>query len=211
MDALNRRQALQLLGSAPAIAALTWTEAEAQQAHDHAQQARAAAVATGTSYEPKFLTPHELATITLLANAIIPADDRSGNASDAGVPEFIDFMMLDQPERQLVIRGGLKWLDVECLKRFDTPFAKCSEPQRTAVLDDIAWPVRARPEHSHGARFFSAVRDLTATGFFTSKMGIEDLEYKGNTFVPVWDGVPQAALDHLGVSYDKVAKWYTEG
>jgi gluconate 2-dehydrogenase gamma chain len=211
MDALNRRQALQLLGTAPALAALTWTEAEAQQAHDHSQQARAAAAAAGTDYEPKFFSAHELATITLLVNAIIPADDRSGNASDAGVPEFIDFMMVDQPERQVLIRGGLKWLDVECLKRFDTPYASCSEAQRTAVLDDIAWPAKARPEHSHGARFFSAVRDLTATGFFTSRIGIEDLQYKGNTFVPVWDGVPQEALDHLGVSYDKVAKWYQEG
>lgn len=209
MTTLNRRQALQMLGAVPAVAGFAWTEAEAQQAHVHAKQAKAQA-AKGKAYTPKFFTAHELATITLLANMIIPTDGRSGNASDAGVPEFIDFMMIDQPERQTLIRGGLKWLDVESLKRFDTPFVKCTTAQQTQLADDLAWPSKAKPELSHGVRFFSAVRDFTATGFFTSKIGIEDLKYQGNTFVPKWEGAPKEALDHLGVSYDKVAKWYTE-
>lgn len=210
MTALNRRQALQVLGVVPAAAGLAWTEAEAQQAHQHAQVARSQAAATNTAYEPKFLTAHELATITVLANMIIPKDERSGNASDAGVPEFIDFMMVDQPQRQLLVRGGIKWLDSECRRQFGDEFVDCTAAQQTSICDALAYPEKARPEHSHGARFFSAVRDLTATGFFTSKMGIEDLGYKGNTFVPKWEGAPQEALDHLGVSYDGVAKWYTE-
>lgn len=210
MQKLNRRQALQVLGAAAAAASVAWTEAEAQQAHQHAQQARKAAAAAKTAYKPKFFTPHEMATVTLLANMIIPADATSGNASAAGVPEFIDFMMVDQPARHLLIRGGIKWLDNECGKRFGRPFVKGTPAQQTEMADALAYPARARPEHSHGVRFFSAVRDLTATGFFTSKIGIEDLQYKGNTFVPKWTGVPKEALDHLGVSYDPLSKWYVE-
>ena len=118
MDKLNRRKALQVLGAAGAAAGISWTEAEAQQAHQHAQQARRNAAAAKTAYKPKYFTAHELATVTMLANLIIPKDEKSGNASDAGVPEFIDFMMIDQPQRQLLMRGGIKWLDRESRKRF---------------------------------------------------------------------------------------------
>lgn len=209
MTALNRRQALQVLGAAPA-AGLAWTRAEAQQAHAHAQHARSQAAAAGAPYAPKFFTAHELATVTVLANLIIPADERSGNASDAGVPEFIDFMMIDQPSRQLLLRGGIAWLDNECRRQYGAAFVDGTPAQQTAICDALAYPAKARGEHSHGVRFFSAVRDLTATGFFTSRIGIDDLGYKGNTFVPVWEGAPQEALDHLGVSYDSVAKWYRD-
>jgi gluconate 2-dehydrogenase gamma chain len=120
-------------------------------------------------------------------------------------------MMVDQPQRQLLIRGGIKWLDNECGKQYGAPFVQCSAAQQTAVCDALAYPARARPEHSHGVRFFSAIRDLTATGFFTSRIGIDDLGYQGNTFLLTWEGAPRAALDHLGVSYDGVAQWYREG
>ena len=210
MDKLNRRQALQVLGAAPAVAGIAWTEAEAQQAHAHAQQARTAATATKAGYKPKYFTPHEYATVTLLANLIIPKDARSGGASDAGVPEFIDYMMVDQPSRQLVMRGGIRWLDSETRKRYGQPFVKCTAAQQTETCDALAFPAKAKPEHSHGVRFFSAMRDLTATGFFTSKIGIADLDYKGNMFVPKWTGAPKEALDHLGVSYEPLSKWYTE-
>jgi len=210
MDKLNRRQALQVLGAAPALAGIAWTEAEAQQAHQHAQQARRSAVAAKVAYTPKFFTAHEMATITALTNLIIPKDDRSGGASEAGVPEFIDFMMVDQPDRQLLMRGGIRWVDSECRKRYGQTFFKGTAAQQAELCDALAYPAKARPEHSHGVRFFSAVRDLTATGFFTSKIGIADLDYKGNTFVPVWTGAPKEALDHLGVSYAPLSKWYPE-
>jgi gluconate 2-dehydrogenase gamma chain len=210
MDKLNRRKALQVLAAAGAAASISWTEAEAQQAHQHAQQARRNAVAAKAAYKPKYFTAHELATVTALANLIIPKDEKSGNASDAGVPEFIDFMMIDQPQRQLLMRGGIKWLDRESRRRFGQPFVKAAPAQQTELCDALAYPAKARPEHSHGVRFFSAVRDLTATGFFTSKIGIEDLQYTGNTFVAKWTGAPKPALDHLGVSYEPLAKWYTE-
>jgi hypothetical protein len=210
MDTLNRRKMLQVLGAAPAIAGIAWTEAEAQQAHQHAQQARRSAVGAKAAYKPKFFTAHEYATVAALANLIIPTDERSGNASDAGVPEFIDFMMVDQPDRQLLMRGGIRWLDSECRKRHAQPFVKCNAAQQTEMCDALAFPAKARPEHSHGVRFFGAVRDLTATGFFTSKIGIADLDYKGNTFVPKWTGAPKEALDHLGVSYEPLMQWYKE-
>jgi hypothetical protein len=211
MDNVNRRKMLKVLGAAPALAGIAWTDAEAQQAHQHAQQARRAATgAKAAPYKPKFFTAHEYATITALANLIIPKDERSGNASDAGVPEFIDFMMTDQPDRQLLMRGGVKWLDSECRKQYGQPFVKCTAAQQTEMCDALAFPAKAKPQHSHGVRFFGAVRDLTATGFFTSKIGIADLDYKGNTFVAQWTGAPKEALDHLGVSYEPFKKWYPE-
>jgi gluconate 2-dehydrogenase gamma chain len=210
MDSMNRRKVLKVLGAAPALAGIAWTEAEAQQAHQHVQQAKKSAAGAKAAYKPKFFTPHEMATVTALSNLIIPKDERSGNASEAGVPEFIDYMMVDQPDRQTMMRGGLRWLDSECRKRYAQPFVKCNEAQQTEICEALAYPAKARPEHSHGARFFSAVRDLTATGFFTSKIGIADLEYKGNMFVPKWTGAPKEALDHLGVSYEPLGKWYTE-
>jgi len=198
MRTLNRRAMLQLLGSAPLAAGFTWTTAEAAEAQQRSQAARAAAKPAG--YTPKFFTAHEYATVAVLVDLIIPKDERSGSATDAGVPEFMDFMMNDQPARQTAMRGGLAWLDLECQNRFDKRFRDCSAEQRTAVLDDIAWPQRAKPAFSHGVAFFNSFRDLTAAGFWSSKMGVEDLQYMGNTMVPVWNGCPEAALKKIGVA-----------
>jgi hypothetical protein len=198
MDAIDRRSMLRLLASAPAAAGFAWTAAEAQEAHHLALAAQTAAKA-GTPFKPKFFTPHEWQTVRVLVDIIIPKDARSGSATDAGVPEFMDFIVLDQERRQTAMRGGLAWLDLECQKRFDKTFLDCSGEQRTAVLDAIAWPQRSKPELSHGVRFFSSFRDLTATGFWTSKMGMEDLQYLGNKFVAEWKGCPEECLKHLGL------------
>jgi gluconate 2-dehydrogenase gamma chain len=200
MDALDRRSMLRLLAAAPMAAGFAWTAAEAQQAHHLAQAAQAAAQA-GTPFTPKFFTPHEWETVRVLVDIILPKDERSGSATDAGVPEFMDFIIMEQETRQTAMRGGLTWLDLECQKRFDKTFLDCSGTERTAVLDDIAWPQRARPELLHGVRFFGSFRDLTATGFWTSRMGLEDLQYIGNTYVPEWTGCPDECLQSLGVSY----------
>ena len=200
MHKLNRRTMLQLLGAAPAAAGFTWTDAEAAQAAQAAQAARKpAAGAAKTAYKPKFFTPHEWATVAVLVDLIIPKDDRSGSATDAGVPEFMDFMMDDQPARQTAMRGGLAWLDLACQDRFDKTFLDCAAEQRTSVLDDIAWSRQAKPELSHGVAFFNSFRDLTAAGFFSSKMGVEDLKYLGNVMNASWTGCPTEALQKLGV------------
>ncbi len=187
---------LGLLGSVPAAAGFTWTEAEAAVA---AQAVRSARRPAAAAFKPKFFTAHEYATVRTLVDIIIPKDERSGSATDAGVPEFMDFMMVDDPGRQTPMRGGLAWIDRECEDRFDKRFLDCTSAQRTAVLDDIAWPQKSRPEVAHGVAFFSSFRDLTAGGFFSSKMGVEDLKYTGNVMVPEWTGCPDEANRKLGV------------
>jgi len=200
MPSINRRTLLKLVSSAPAAAALVWTERDVRAAADQAQAARAAALKTRVAFKPKFFTAHEYATVLVLVDLIIPKDERSGSATDAGVPEFMDFMMVDQPNRQVAMRGGLAWLDHECTRRFDKPFLGCTTVERTAVLDDIAWPQKAKPAMQHGVTFFNSFRDLTASGFWTTKMGIEDLQYRGNTVVPEWKGCPDEAVKKLGLT-----------
>jgi hypothetical protein len=194
---MRRRDALKILLAAPA-ATFTWTEAEAAQAAAAAQTARFAP----KPFVPKFFTASEFKLVRTLADIIIPKDERSGSASDVGVPEFMDFMMSDQPTRQVAMRGGLAWLDFECERRFDKVFVDCTDAQRTAVLDEIAWPAKAKPEFAHGVAFFNSFRDLTAGGFWTTKVGIEDLQYLGNRSLTRWTGCPEEALKKLGVSYE---------
>jgi gluconate 2-dehydrogenase gamma chain len=196
----DRRTMLRLLASAPVAAGFAWTDAEAQQAHAHAQAAQIAAKKTGTPFKPKFFTAHEWATVNMLVDIIIPRDERSGSATDAGVPQFMDFILIDQPGRQTAMRGGLAWVDRECVTRFDKMFVDCTADERKRVLDDIAWPKQAPPGLSHGVAFFNSFRDLTASGFWTSKMGIQDLQYTGNVFVPEWKGCPDDVLTKLGVA-----------
>ena len=148
-----------------------------------------------------FFTDEQRESVRQLANLIIPADDRSGNAEDAGVTQFIEFMMLDKPELQNNLVGGLKWVDVECLKRYSKEFRNCSEDEQKSLLDDIAYPDKADPQFSQGVAFFNSFRDYVSTGFWSSQMGIEDLQYTGNV-ANAWKGAPQEWLDRLGVSYD---------
>ena len=191
----TRRSLLQLFASAPAAAALSWTDADAATARERVQ----AAQRTGKPYTPKFFSAHEWATVGVLVDLIIPKDERSGSATEAGVPEFMDFICLDQPNRQVAMRGGLAWLDHECHQRFDKLFVVCTDVERRAVLDDISWPRRARPEMAAGVTFFASFRDLTASGFWTSRIGIADLGYIGNTYVAKWTGCPPDALKKLGL------------
>jgi gluconate 2-dehydrogenase gamma chain len=210
MGDMKRRQVLQILGSTPAAALALKSIAEGaeQKTAAPAASAEKTAVKAGAAkgpHKPKFFTAHEYATITLLADIVIPKDDRSGSASDAGVPEYMDFSLsdtfADQPDRQTAMRGGLQWLDRESRTRFKKNFVDITSDQRTQLLDDIAYPKKAKPELSHGARFFTMFRDFVATGFFTSKIGIADLKYMGNAPY-MWDGAPAEVLQKLGVSYD---------
>lgn len=145
-----------------------------------------------------FFTPHEMATLTVLADIIIPRDERSGSASDAKVPEFIEFIVKDMPEHQLPMRGGLRWLDLKCLNRYEKSFEDCAAEKQLEIVNEIAYPSRAKPEMRQGVAFFNRMRNLTATGFFTSKMGIEDLGYAGNR-PNRWEGVPQDILKEYGL------------
>ena len=204
MADMHRRDVVRLLAVAPLAASFTWTSrevAEARRAVDASRESADRGAGKDSDFEAHFFTPHELATVTILVDVIIPADERSGSATDAGVPEFMDYILTVQHGRQTAMRGGLAWIDRECLERFGSVFVECSPTQRAALLDDIAWPDRAPPELSQGVAFFNSFRDLTAAGFFSSKLGVEDVRYLGNRYVAEWKGCPEAQLRKLGVSY----------
>jgi hypothetical protein len=201
MTDVGRRDVLGLIGAVP-MAALIVTREEAAQAGARVEEARRQAAAAGQPYALRFFSASEYAAVVLLADLILPRDARSGSASEAGAPEFIDFIVAEQPARQTAMRGGLAWLDGECRRRFDRTFAGCTDPERRAVLDDIAWPARARPDMSQGVAFFTAMRDLVATGFWSSRAGVADLGYLGNRPVGEWTGAPPDVLQKLGVAYD---------
>jgi hypothetical protein len=199
VSGVTRRDALRALASASLAAAFDWTPAEAQRAIDRAAWIRRA----GQNYEPTFFTTHEWETVRVLVDLIIPRDDHSGSATDAGVPEFMDFLLAERDdETQTAMRGGLAWMDAECLERFGRTFVDCTDGERTALLDIIAWPASAPRELANGVAFFNRFRDLTASGFWSSKMGVADLQYMGNTAVPQWTGCPPEALRKLGVRYE---------
>jgi len=150
----------------------------------------------------KFFTDHEMATITILADIIIPKDEVSGSASDAKVPEFIEFIVKDMPDHQLPMRGGLRWLDMQSVKRFEKPFKDCAHDQQIQLVDMIAYPEKAKgnEELRPGIAFFSQMRNLTATGFYTSEIGVKDIGYAGNT-PNQWNGVPDEVLKQYNLAY----------
>jgi gluconate 2-dehydrogenase gamma chain len=203
----SRREVIALLTTVPLSLMLGCTPEASQRVSRFARQV-VSTRSTSTDFKPTFFTSHEYQTVRELADLIIPRDERSGSATDAGVPEFMDVMMADQDtsaEARTAMRGGLAWIDAECDRRFGKHFIDCAWQERTALLDEIAWPKRARPEMSHGVAFFNVFRDLTATGFWSSEMGVKDLRYQGNSFVPAWTGCPDAALQKIGVRYDDQA------
>lgn len=143
--------------------------------------------------KPAFFNDHERLTLIALGDLIIPKDEVSGSASDAKVIDFLDFIVKDIPEHQVPLRGGLKWLDLQCLNRYDHSFIGSTTNQQVEMLEEIAYPMKVKPEMHQGAVFFDRLRDLVATGFYTSQIGVKDIGYVGN--VPgKWDGVPADVL-----------------
>ena len=145
-----------------------------------------------------------MATITVLADIIIPKDEVSGSASDAKVPDFIGFIVNDMPNYKVPMRGGLRWLDVQCMKRYDKAFKDCSQQQQLEIVDMIAYPEKAKDKKdlAPGVSFFSLMRNLTATGFYSSAIGIKDVGYSGNT-PNKWNGVPDDVLKQYGLAYSE--------
>lgn len=199
MSNVDRRAALKAIAAAPMLAPLVWAEPDVAEA----QRKVAALFATNADRAPKFFTPDEWHLVRVLVDLIIPRDERSGSATDVGVPEFMDFMMLDQPDSQKRMREGLAWIDAESRHRFGRRFVECDAGQHSALLNDLAWPRKVPEALKEGSSYFISLRNLTLTGFWTTRAGIADLQYTGNTFVPQWNGCPPAALRKLGVSYDE--------
>jgi len=163
---------------------------------------------------PKFFNRREWQTVRVLADMVIPRDARSGSATEAKVPEFMDFLLSDKDASEsskTMMRGGLAWIDNESRRRFGKTFVGATVAQRRQILDDIAWPANARPEFSHGVNFFTRFRDLTASGFYSTAMGWRDVQYIGNVFNPNWDGCPPAANQKLGVTQDLMSHRVNSG
>lgn len=153
--------------------------------------------------EAEFLNEHELSTIAILCDIILPSNDSFGSATDAKVHDFIEFIVKDLPSHQIPLRGGLMWLDNYCNKNYGHEFINCTNKEQLAVCDQIAYPHETVTEMKQGEKFFTRMRNLTLTGYYTTKMGIKDLGYKGNT-PNVWDGVPEEVLKQHGLTYDPV-------
>lgn len=149
-----------------------------------------------------FLNDHELETIAVLCDLILPATAQFGSATDAEVPAFIEFIVKDMPNHQLPIRGGLAWLDHHSNAMYGLVFQKLSIEQQKSICDQIAFPGKTQPEHLAGEKLFTRIRNLTLTGYYTSEMGIKDLGYQGNR-PNVWDGVPQEVLAKHNVAYEE--------
>ena len=146
---------------------------------------------------------HEMETIGVLSSVILPPKKPHGGPMEADVPEFIEFMGKDIPELQTTLLGGLMWLDHKSNTEYGTEFKSATLDQQKAILDTICYHDIEVPlnEQALEIQFFALMRGLTMTGYYTSKVGIADLGYKGN-MPNVWDGVPQDVLDQHGVAYD---------
>jgi len=209
---MNRRESLKALGLLAAGAGVLATACNGENAKEARIASEAANKLPGVEdwehertqklLEEKFFTDHEMATITVLADIIIPKDDISGSASEAGVPEFIEFIVKDLPSNKIPMRGGLKWMDVQSQKRYGQAFIKCTEEQQIQLIDDIAYPDKAKPEMRQGVAFFSLMRNLTSSGFYTTEMGVKDIGYVGNR-PGVWNGVPEDVLKAHGFDPEK--------
>lgn len=149
-----------------------------------------------------FFDVHEMATIAILADIIIPKDEVSGSATDAGVPAFIEFIVKDMPDHQTPMRGGLRWLDLHSHRRFEKPFTDLDAEQRISIVEEIAYPKKAKPEVSQGVAFFNLMRNLTASGFYSTQIGNKDIGYVGNA-PNQWNGAPKEVLAQYGLAYDE--------
>lgn len=206
---IGRRDALKVLGAAPAAAMVAITPAAAREtAQAMAMPPRGgAAPAAAGPYQPRALDPREYRLLGVLAEWIIPPDERSAGANAAGVPACVDDWLAQRRGRWLdEIRGGFLWLDIEARRQFGHDFADCATAQQKQLLDRIAWPDRATIDDANAAAFFNRLRDAVVSAFFSSKIGVADLGYMGNTMVAHWQGCPDAVLARLDVSYEQ-SQW----
>jgi len=207
---ISRRRALQVLGAVPVAAAIGQQPGQQQKPLTPGVTPQVPTGPAATPHAagpagPHFFNNHEWRTVRVLVDYVIPRDKRSGSATDAKVPEYIDYLLSEKDaslNTQTAWRGGLAWIDTESQKRFGHTFIQATDAQRRQILDDIAYPEKAKPEMRYGVTFFNRLRDMTASGFFSSAIGWQDVQYIGNVFNPGYDGCPPPALEKLGVSYD---------
>jgi hypothetical protein len=213
---VTRRHAIRSLAAGLAAAGLFDLEA-AQHVHAAAQQEKAQG-----AYQAKFFVPQQFETLGRLAELIVPADEVSGSARDAGAPEFIDLLCSQSARLGAIFTGGLGWLDAEMRRRHGKAFLQSSAAQQTAMLDALVAAERAERarrgetqvyERSEayrafsgyatervsdlmpGVLFFDWVRKLTVDAFYTSPLGVKDLDFRGNRSYSRYE-VPLEALEY---------------
>ena len=191
-QAISRRDILKTLASAvPVGSVLTLIPLQAaQHAHKLVKQEKAAAPVG--AYAPKYFTAQQFKTLQSLCQTIIPPEDQSGGALEAGAPEFIDLLTSENTEYQRRLGGGLIWLDATCAQRFGGVYLRCTPAQQKEILDLIAYRKNVEKDSSlsTGIHFFELLRTLTADGFFTSEIGIKYLGYVGNDYLAEFPGCP---------------------
>jgi len=192
MSGISRRDILRNLtvGAAGGSVLQMIPAQAAELAHAMIEKERASSPAA--KYTPKYFPTHQYQMLLLLCDAIIPRDETSRGAVEAGAPEFIDLLTSENEEYQGVFGGGLMWLDNFCTDRYERMFLESTAAQQKEVLDLIAYKKNAKtnPELSQGIVFFAKLRNMTCDGFYTSKIGIEDLKYIGNTALAEFPGCP---------------------
>ena len=189
-NSLSRRAVLKSLSiGAVAGSVLRVIPVEAAELAHHMIQSERAESGT---YMPKFFNPHQYKTLQTLCETILPGDADSGGAIEGGAPEFIDLLTSENTDYQARLAPGLAWLDTTCTSRFGKSFVDSAPQQQTQVLDLIAYRKNAEQDESleKPVEFFSFLRGFTADGFFTSKVGIKYLGYKGNTYLTEFPGCP---------------------
>ena len=197
---MKRRDMLKVISAVPsalaplgAVAAQERTKRVPSPAASHPKQEVAA-----RPYRLEILNEREYKTIQVLSDWIIPADERSGSATDAGVPEFIDDWLNFWRGNMLAeIQGGLMWLDIECNHHYGHDFADCAPADQKKILDRIAYPKTAALDDANAVAFFDELRDLVLGGFYSSEMGVKDLPYLGNKMVAHWEGCPPEVLEKI--------------
>lgn len=207
----KRRDVLKALALAPLAASFPWTREDVDIAADRVAQLGDARL-SDPPQTLKFFNAQEWRTLHVLVDVIIPKDDRAGGATDAKVPQFMDFILSDgSTQNRTNMRNGLAWLDQESQKRFSKHFETLTVQQRHAILDDIAYPARATQELRANAMWFSQMRNLTAAGYFSSRVGYKSLGYTGGVAMPRWTGSSPEIMKKLGLSYDEWDKKYGRG
>ena len=191
-ESISRRDILRTLAfGAAAGSVLQMIPAEAAE-YVHQMVHKEKAAAPAGAYTPKYFSAAQYAALIFLCDTIIPEDEKSGGAVEAGAPEFIDLLTSENPEYQLKLGGGFFWLDAACRDRYGNAFMECTAEQKKEILDLIAFRKNAKkdPSLSQGVAFFAFLRNLTCDGFYTSKIGIADLQYMGNTALREFPGCP---------------------
>ncbi len=230
---MNRRENLKLLFTGSLGAGLLLTGCEPEQVALQGQVLNGGTPGGRTEEEKArdtkllsetFFTEEEKKKLNTLVDIIMPADSESPSATELKVPDFIEFMMKDQPNMQTPMRGGLMWLDFEADESFGKKFNDLSKEEVIQIVDLVAWPEKASEAYAGGVRWFNMLRNLTCSGYFSTEAGWKYMGYMGNQ-ANVWDGVPQNVLAKHGVSNPekylsiylkpeergKIAEWDEEG